>query len=92
MMAYQVVRTVCVRYQPKWMARFLFSLTPKVYESTATLDKARGNIGLIRKAILDAQLLERNARLLMTEDADSITISSSKDRPFLKFHIKQNRY
>lgn len=84
------MRKVYVRFQPRWMTRFLFNLSPKVYEATDSIDDARHHLREIKSAIIASHLIGENSRLHLTEDDDSITILSSKRRMFLRFYIQHN--
>jgi len=89
-MACKVTRKVFVRFQPRWMTRFLFNLSPRVYEVTETLHDARKHLKAIKDAVITSRLTGDNSRIRVEEDEDSITFISSKNRPFLKFFIQHN--
>jgi hypothetical protein len=89
-MAYKVQRREFVRYQPKWLFRFLISLSPKVYEVKDSLEEARANIQQIKDALEENTLSGSISRLRITYDDTTILISSQKNRPYLKFYIQDN--
>lgn len=86
-MAYKIMRKVYVRFQPRWMTRFLFNLSPSIYEEVDSLDAARQHLHDVKQYMMDSRLTENNSRLQFIEEDDSITILSSKKRVFLKFYI-----
>ena len=51
MMVYKVQREAFVSYQPKWLFRFLLSLSPKVYEARETLEEAQAIIRHIKMTV-----------------------------------------
>lgn len=89
-MACKVTRKVFVRFQPRWMTRFLFNLSPKVYEVTDTLEDARQHLQAVKEAIVSSRLIGESSRIHLVEDEDSITFLSGSDRPYLKFYIQHN--
>ena len=90
-MAYKVMRKEFVRFQPKWLTRFLFSLPPKIYEAVATLEAARANLQVINDRIHEAHLLDKG-HLCLSEEEDSFLVKSGKGRPYVRFFIQHNYY
>lgn len=89
-MAYKVTRKVFVRFQPRWMTRFLINLSPKVYEVVDTLEDARQHLQAIKDAVISSRLIGNSSRLHLVEDEDSIIFLSGSERPYVKFHIQPN--
>ena len=89
-MAYKVQRREFVRYQPKWLFKFLLSLSPQIYEVKDTLEEALENFQHIKDAIIKKNLQGTVSRICITYGDNVITISTQKSRPYLKFYINEN--
>ena len=55
-MAYRVIMQEIVRRRPKWLIRFLLSLSPDIYDSKQSFTDAKKSIADIAKTIDETQL------------------------------------
>ena len=81
-MAYRVIMQEIVRRRPKWLIRFLLSLSP--------VSEAKKSIEDIARTIDETQLKIRKSRLHIIEESERISILSAKAYPYVHFYIDHN--
>ena len=89
-MAYRVIMQEIVRRRPKWLIRFLLSLSPDIYDSKQSFTDAKKSIADIAKTIDETQLKIKKSRLHIIEESERISILSAKAYPYVHFYIDQN--
>ncbi len=70
-MAYRVIMQEIVRRRPKWLIRFLLSLSPDIYDSKQSFTDAKKSIADIAKTIDETQLKIKKSRLHIIEESAS---------------------
>ena len=89
-MAYRVIMQEIVRRRPKWLIRFLLSLSPDIYDSKQSFTDAKKSIADIAKTIDETQLKIKKSRLHIIEESERISILSAKAYPDVHFYIDHN--
>lgn len=89
-MAYRVTMQEIVRRRPKWLIRFLLSLSPDIYDSKQSFSEAKKSIEDIAKTIDETELKIRKSRLHIIEESERISILSAKAYPYVHFYIDHN--
>ena len=94
-MAYRVIMQEIVRRRPKWLIRFLLSLSPDIYDSKQSFNDAKKSIADIartidERTIDETQLKIRKSRLHIIEESERISILSAKAYPYVHFYIDHN--
>ena len=89
-MAYRVIMQEIVRRRPKWLIRFLLSLSPDVYDSKQSFNDAKKSIADIARTIDETQLKIKKSRLHIIEESERISILSAKAYPYVHFYIDRN--
>ena len=89
-MAYRVIMQEIVRRRPKWLIRFLLSLSPDIYDSKQSFTDAKKSIADIAKTIDETQLKIKKSRLHIIEESERISILSAKAYPYVHFYIDHN--
>ena len=89
-MAYRVIMQEIVRRRPKWLIRFLLSLSPDIYDSKQSFNDAKKSIADIARTIDETQLKIRKSRLHIIEESERISILSAKAYPYVQFYIDHN--
>ena len=85
-MAYRVMIQEIVRRRPKWLIRFLLSLSSDIYDSKQSFDDAKKSIADIAKTIDEVQLKVKKSRLHIIEESERISILSAKAYPYVHFY------
>ena len=91
-MAYRVIMQEIVRRRPKWLIRFLLSLSPDIYDSKQSFNDAKKSIADIARTIDETQLKIKKSRLHIIEESERISILSAKAYPYVHFYIDHNDY
>ena len=86
-MAYRVIMQEIVRRRPKWLIRFLLSLSPDIYDSKQSFNDAKKSIADIARTIDETQLKIKKSRLHIIEESERISILSAKAYPYVHFYI-----
>lgn len=89
-MAYRVIMQEIVRRRPKWLIRFLLSLSPDIYDSKQSFNDAKKSIADIARTIDETQLKIKKSRLHIIEESERISILSAKAYPYVHFYIDRN--